>query len=262
MTTADTARRSFTALVGTIESMQRSAQQLESILGRVDGVRRLARRGPGPGTCPRDDRFAERMREIGEAIDGPMASVLPNLQRLGAAMDRTNLEQVPEVIDAFTHQLRNAATMLADLPRRLGPLGELLGGPAAGMLSAFLPPTRRATAPTSATASSEGPSRRPPGEREEGRREDGEPGEGRREEGQREEGGREEGPREGRRGVGPGADAARPVRGCSAAVLAGQHLVVRGARRSSVSAGPVDMPMLAVIRTISSPTSIGAPTMS
>jgi hypothetical protein len=145
MSAADTARRSFGLMIATVESLQRSAQQLESILARIDAVVSIVE-GPAKALAPEMDRFAGRLREVGDVMDGPIMSMLPNLERLGAAIERANLEQFPEVLDALTGQLRSFGSMLGDLPKRLGPLGDLFGGPA-GLLSAWMAAPRRGGPP-------------------------------------------------------------------------------------------------------------------
>jgi hypothetical protein len=151
MAVADTTRKSFTTLVGTIESLQRSAQQLEAILGRVESVVSLVE-APARALAPEMDRVARRIHDIGDALDGPVDSLLPGLQRMGAAFERANLEQLPEVLDLLTGQLRTMANVFTEVPRRLGPVGELLTSPATGLLNALLPgpstgPRRKAESP-------------------------------------------------------------------------------------------------------------------
>jgi hypothetical protein len=143
---ADTARRSIVALVATIESLQRSAQQFESILERIDGVVTLVE-GPARALAPEMDRFGRHLQEIGDVMDGPVAVMLSNMSRMGEAFERANFEQFPEVLEVLTGQLRGLVTILGEMPRRMGPLGELLGG-GASMFSALLTPQRRSESST------------------------------------------------------------------------------------------------------------------
>ena len=130
---ADTMRKTMTAMVDSVQSLQKSAAALESILERVDNVV--------------------------SQIEAPAKVLGPEMERLAARVatmsnlfDRTPVEALPELFETFTEQMNAVLSGMAELPKRLGPLGELFGS-AAGMFgvgrAASTSAVARLTAPVS-----------------------------------------------------------------------------------------------------------------
>jgi hypothetical protein len=111
---ADTAKKTVTGLVEAVNSLQRSAKAFESILERIDNVVSEIEK-PAKVLGPEMERLAGRMRFFGDAFD------------------RVQVDQLPETLELLMGQLTGVVGGLAELPKRLGPLGDLLGGATAFM---------------------------------------------------------------------------------------------------------------------------------
>ncbi len=111
---ADTAKKTLIGLVEAVNSLQRSAQAFESILARIDNVVSEIEK-PAKVLGPEMERLAGRMRFFGDAFD------------------RVQVDQLPETLEQLMGQLTGVVGGLAELPKRLGPLGDLLGGATAFM---------------------------------------------------------------------------------------------------------------------------------
>jgi hypothetical protein len=111
---AEQAKRTFTTLVDAVQSLQRSAAAMESILQRVDTMVGAVE-GPAKVLGPEMERLAQRMVSMSDLFD------------------RTPVDQLPELFEALSAQMISMMNGMAELPKRLGPLGELFGG-AAGMM--------------------------------------------------------------------------------------------------------------------------------
>ncbi len=113
MAAADTMRKTMGALVESVQSLQKSAAALESILERVDNVVSQIE-GPAKVLGPEMERLANRV------------ATMSNL------FDRTPVESLPELFETFTAQMNGVLVGMSEIPKRLGPLGELFGS-AVGM---------------------------------------------------------------------------------------------------------------------------------
>ncbi len=113
MAAADTMRKTMSAMVESVQSLQKSAAALESILERVDNVVSQVE-GPAKVLGPELERLATRV------------ATMSNL------FDRTPVETLPELFETFTEQMNGVLAGMAEIPKRLGPLGELFGS-AVGM---------------------------------------------------------------------------------------------------------------------------------
>lgn len=113
MAAADTMRKTMAAMVESVQSLQKSAAALESILERVDNVVSQIE-GPAKVLGPEMERLANRV------------ATMSNL------FDRTPVESLPELFETFTAQMNGVLAGMSEIPKRLGPLGELFGS-AVGM---------------------------------------------------------------------------------------------------------------------------------
>ncbi len=114
MGAADNARKTFVAFTEAVQSLQRSAAAMESILERVDNVVSQIE-APAKVLGPEMERLAERMISISDVFD------------------RTSIDQLPELFESFSAQMMSVMNGMAEIPRKLGPLGDLFGGAASFM---------------------------------------------------------------------------------------------------------------------------------
>jgi hypothetical protein len=114
MGAADNARKTFAAFTEAVQSLQRSAAAMESILERVDTVVSQIE-APAKVLGPEMERLAERLVSVSDVFD------------------RTSIDQLPELFDSFSAQMMSVMNGMAEIPRKLGPLGELFGGAASFM---------------------------------------------------------------------------------------------------------------------------------
>ncbi len=121
------ARKTMNMMVETVQSLQRSAAALETLLSRLDSLVDSVE-APARALAPEMDKFAKRMREVGDALDGPIDSIVPGIQRMATAFDRMSFDQLPDAVELLSAQIMGMVGSLGDLPKRLGPLGDLLGG--------------------------------------------------------------------------------------------------------------------------------------
>jgi hypothetical protein len=124
MGAADTAKKTFTAFSESVQSLQRSAAAMESILGRIDTVVSQIE-APAQILGPEMERLARRMASMTDVFD------------------RVPVEQIPELFELLSAQMSSVLSGLgglAELPKRLGPLGELFGG-ASGLFGSGKPAT-------------------------------------------------------------------------------------------------------------------------
>jgi hypothetical protein len=151
-------KQTLTAAVETVASLQRSAAGLEELIERLNGIVNVVE-VPARALAPEMERFAQRLHDIGDALDGPLETILPGVQRVATMFERAPLEQLPETLTQFNDQLQKIVGGMGDLPRRLGPLSDLLGGAASmfgiGRPSAPEPP---ATPPVTIDAATRTPS--------------------------------------------------------------------------------------------------------
>lgn len=126
MAAADTMRKTMGAMVESVQSLQKSAAALESILERVDNVVSQIE-GPAKVLGPELERLATRV------------ATMSNL------FDRTPVETLPELFETFTEQMNGVLAGMAEIPKRLGPLGELFGS-AVGMFGGGRASSKSATA--------------------------------------------------------------------------------------------------------------------
>lgn len=148
MGAADTGRRTLTTLVDTVQSLQRSASSLEALLGRVNSLVDTVE-APARALAPEMDKFARRLREVSDALDGPIDSIVPGMQRMASAFDRMSFDQLPDALEMLSAQIMGLVGGLGELPKRLGPLGELFGG-ASGLFGLGLGRMQSAPAPAAA----------------------------------------------------------------------------------------------------------------
>jgi hypothetical protein len=123
MGAADTAKKTFAAFSESVQSLQRSAAAMESILGRIDTVVSQIE-APAQVLGPEMERLARRMASMTDVFD------------------RVPVDQIPELFESLSAQMTSVLSGLggfAELPKRLGPLGELFGG-AAGLFGASKSP--------------------------------------------------------------------------------------------------------------------------
>ncbi len=111
---ADTAKKTLVSLVEAVQSLQRSAAAMESILQRVDTMVGQIE-APAKVLGPEMERLAQRMVAMSDLFD------------------RTPIDQLPELFENLSAQMMSVLSGMAELPRRLGPLGDLFGG-AAGLM--------------------------------------------------------------------------------------------------------------------------------
>jgi hypothetical protein len=151
-------KQTMVAAVETVASLQRSAAGLEELIERLNGIVNVVE-VPARALAPEMERFAQRLHDIGDALDGPLETILPGVQRVATMFERAPLEQLPETLTQFNDQLQKLVGGMGDLPRRLGPLSDLLGGAASmfgiGRPSAPEPP---ATPPVTIDAATRTPS--------------------------------------------------------------------------------------------------------
>jgi hypothetical protein len=114
MGAADNARKTFSAFTEAVQSLQRSAAAMESILERVDTVVSQIE-APAKVLGPEMERLAERLVAVSDVFD------------------RTSIDQLPELFDSFSAQMMAVMNGMAEIPRKLGPLGDLFGGAASLM---------------------------------------------------------------------------------------------------------------------------------
>jgi hypothetical protein len=114
MGAADNARKTFSAFTEAVQSLQRSAAAMESILERVDTVVSQIE-APAKVLGPEMERLAERLVAVSDVFD------------------RTSIDQLPELFDSFSAQMMAVMNGMAEIPRKLGPLGDLFGGAASFM---------------------------------------------------------------------------------------------------------------------------------
>ncbi len=114
MGAADTAKKTFSGLIEAVNSLQRSAAAFESILERVDTV--VAQiEAPAKVLGPEMQRLASRMSILGDMFE------------------RLPIDQLPDTVEMLVGQLTSVMSGLAELPKKLGPFGDLLGGASALM---------------------------------------------------------------------------------------------------------------------------------
>jgi hypothetical protein len=142
----DATKQTLAAAVETVASLQRSAAGLEALIERLNGIVNVVE-VPARSLAPEMERFAQRLHDIGDALDGPLETILPGVQRVATMFERAPLEQLPETLTQFNDQLQKIVGGMGDLPRRLGPLSDLLGG-AASMFGIGRPNTAEAPAKT------------------------------------------------------------------------------------------------------------------
>ncbi len=129
MSGMEATKQTLTAAVETVGSLQRSAAGLEELIERLNAIVNVVE-APARALAPEMERFAIRLHDIGEALDGPLETILPGVQRVATMFERAPLEQLPETLTQFNDQLQKIVGGMGDLPRRLGPLSDLLGGAA------------------------------------------------------------------------------------------------------------------------------------
>jgi hypothetical protein len=145
MSGMEATRQTLTAAVETVGSLQRSAAGLEDLIERLNAIVTVVE-APARALAPEMEKFATRLHDIGEALDGPLDTILPGVQRVATMFERAPLEQLPETLTQFNDQLQKIVGGMGDLPRRLGPLSDLLGG-AASMFGIGRPATAEAPTP-------------------------------------------------------------------------------------------------------------------
>lgn len=114
MGAADTAKKTFSGLIEAVNSLQRSAAAFESILERVDTLVATIE-VPAKVLGPEMEKLANRMAAFGDVFE------------------RIPVDQLPDVIENLVGQLTSVMSGLAELPKKLGPFGDLLGGASAFM---------------------------------------------------------------------------------------------------------------------------------
>ncbi len=129
MSGMEATKQTLTAAVETVGSLQRSAAGLEELIERLNAIVNVVE-APARALAPEMEKFATRLHDIGEALDGPLETILPGVQRVATMFERAPLEQLPETLTQFNEQLQRIVGGMGDLPRRLGPLSDLLGGAA------------------------------------------------------------------------------------------------------------------------------------
>lgn len=122
-------KQTMLATVETVSSLQRSAAGLEELIERLNSIVNVIE-APAKALAPEMERFTERLHRLSDALDGPLDSIIPGVQRMATMFERAPLEQIPETLTQFNEQLQRIVGGMGDLPRRLGPLSELLGGAA------------------------------------------------------------------------------------------------------------------------------------
>ncbi len=154
MSGMEATKQTLSAAVETVGSLQRSAAGLEELIERLNAIVNVVE-APARALAPEMEKFATRLHDIGEALDGPLETILPGVQRVATMFERAPLEQLPETLTQFNDQLQKIVGGMGDLPRRLGPLSDLLGG-AASMFGIGRPstePPSASPAPTRAVPS-------------------------------------------------------------------------------------------------------------
>ncbi len=154
MSGMEATKQTLAAAVETVGSLQRSAAGLEELIERLNAIVNVVE-APARALAPEMEKFATRLHDIGEALDGPLETILPGVQRVAAMFERAPLEQLPETLTQFNDQLQKIVGGMGDLPRRLGPLSDLLGGAASmfGMGRPSAEPTPPPPAPARTVAS-------------------------------------------------------------------------------------------------------------
>ncbi len=111
---ADTAKKTLSGLVEAVNSLQRSAKAFESILERIDTV--VAQiEAPAKVLGPEMERLASRMAMVGDVFE------------------KVPIDQLPDVVEQLVGQLTSVVGGLSELPKKLGPFGDLFGGASALM---------------------------------------------------------------------------------------------------------------------------------
>ena len=152
-------KQTMLATVETVSSLQRSAAGLEELIERLNGIVNVIE-APAKALAPEMERFTERLHRLSEALDGPLDSIIPGVQRMATMFERAPLEQIPETLTQFNEQLQRIVGGMGDLPRRLGPLSELLGGAASMFGLARLTPTPPTPPPEMAKTAKKVPAKR------------------------------------------------------------------------------------------------------
>jgi hypothetical protein len=159
MSGMEATKQTLTAAVETVGSLQRSAAGLEDLIARLNAIVNVVE-APARALAPELEKFATRLHDIGEALDGPLETILPGVQRVATMFERAPLEQLPETLTQFNEQLQRIVGGMGDLPRRLGPLSDLLGG-AASMFGIGRTITPEPPPPEPARIAKKAPSKKP-----------------------------------------------------------------------------------------------------
>ena len=149
LSSVEATKQTLAAAVETVASLQRSAAGLEDLIERLNTMVTVVE-APTRALAPEMERFAQRLHDIGEALDGPLDSILPGVQRVATMFERAPLEQLPETLTQFNDQLQKIVSGMGDLPKRLGPFSDLLGG-AASMFGIGRPAPAPVSVPTPPT---------------------------------------------------------------------------------------------------------------
>jgi hypothetical protein len=106
-TVLEAGKQSVTAMVDTVASLQRSAHALEELLTRING--------------------------IVDTIEGPARVLAPEMERLASRLSKLNvMDDLPDTLGQLNDRVLQVVSGLGDLPKRVGPIADLLGG-AAGL---------------------------------------------------------------------------------------------------------------------------------
>jgi hypothetical protein len=86
------------------------------------------------------ESILERVDTVVSQIEAPAKVLGPEMERLAERLvavsdvfDRTSIDQLPELFDSFSAQMMAVMNGMAEIPRKLGPLGDLFGGAASFM---------------------------------------------------------------------------------------------------------------------------------
>ena len=130
-TVLEAGKQSVTAMVDAVASLQRSAHALEELLNRING--------------------------IVDTVEGPARALAPELERLANRLNNlTAIDDLPQTLTQLNDRILQVVGGLGELPKRLGPISDLLGG-AAGLFGFG----GTSTAPSAPTAVADGPSPEP-----------------------------------------------------------------------------------------------------
>lgn len=105
----ETTRQTMSSVVATVESLQRSAAGLESLIRRLDDLVAVVE-GPTRALIPEVERATAGLRMLTDAVD-----LMP-------------LDQLPQALNRLNGQLASFVDGLGDMPQRLGGIGDLIGG--------------------------------------------------------------------------------------------------------------------------------------